>query len=291
MNDKIVDTALYEAEAAEARRRIALTVGEIRHRLDPRTIANEAIDAATERGAELLARGRKAASDNLGAISIAGALVGVVAGARHPRTNRKAPAMTQYDDELGTETGNDRLESVKQTAQQVRETVTQKAQVAREAAGETFASARQHASEAWETARERAADYSERAKAQANRARERATESIDESPLTAVLAGAALGLIIGSLLPRSVRENRTIGPVRDKLASTARSAAKVARSAGEAKLAELGLKEAAKLRFSEIRDGATEVAKSATSAVRGAGKPKAVNGVSKAEDEGPAELA
>ncbi|MBW7946993.1 MAG: hypothetical protein H3C60_11275 [Sphingomonadaceae bacterium] len=280
MNDKPVDTALYEAEAAEARRRIALTLGEIRHRLDPRTIANEAIDAATERGAEIIARGRQAARDNLGAISIAGALAGMMAGARHYRKDRKAPAMTQYDDELGNEApGKDRLESVKQTAQHVRETVTHKAQAAREVAGETLASARQHAGDAY---------YSERAKAQAAKARERTVESVDQNPLTAVLAGAALGAIIGALLPRSSGENRTIGPVRDKLASTARTAAKAARTAGEAKLAELGVKEAAKLRFSEIKEGAAEVAKSATSAVRG--KSKAVNG-SKAEDDSPAELA
>ena len=158
MSDKIVDTALYEADAADARRRIALTVGEIRHRLDPRTIANEAIDAATERGAQLVARGRQAARDNLGAISIVGALAGMMAGARHYRKDRKAPAMSEYEDDFGNEApGKDRLESVKQTAQQVRETVTHKAQAAREAAGETFASARQHANDAWETARERAA--------------------------------------------------------------------------------------------------------------------------------------
>lgn len=289
MKNQPVDTALYEAEAAEARRRIALTVGEIRHRLDPRTIANEAIDAAAERGAEFVARGRQAARDNLGIVSIVGALTGMVVGARHHRKSRKAPAMTQYHDELGNEApGKDRLESVKQTAQHVRETVAHKAQAAREAAGETFASARQHATEAWETARERAADYSERAKEQAAKTRERTAESIDQNPLTAVLAGAALGAIIGALLPRSARENRTIGPVRDKLASTARGAARVARTAGEAKLAELGIKEAAKLRFKEIKDGATEVAKSATSAVRGTAKPA---DASNDDGSGPAELA
>lgn len=289
MKKLIVDTALYEAEAAEARRRISLTVGEIRHRLDPRTIANEAIDAAAERGAELVARGRQAARNNLGAISIVGALAGMAVGVRHQQNRRKAPAMTQYEDELGNDApGKDRLENAKQTAQQVRETVAHKAQAAREAAGETLASARQHANDAWETARERAADYSERAKEQAARARERAAESLDHNPLTAVLAGAALGAIIGALLPRSDRENRTIGPVRDKLASTARGAARVARTAGEAKLAELGIKEAAKLRFSEIKDGAAEVAKSATSAVRSKTKP--VNGTS-AEGESPAEPA
>ncbi|MBB4630518.1 DUF3618 domain-containing protein [Sphingosinicella soli] len=276
MNDNTVDTLLYEAEAAEARRRMALTIGEIRYRLDPRTIASEAIDAATERGAELVARGRRAAHDNLGAISIAGALAGMMVGARHHRKKgRKATAMTQYDDEVGNDMpGKDRLESAKQTAQQVRETVTHKAQAAREAAGEKLASARQHAGEAWDTARERAADYSERAKEQAARARERTVESVDQNPLLAVLAGAALGVIIGALAPRTLRENRAIGPVRDKLASTARGAVKIARSAGEAKLAELGLKEAAKLRFSEIKDGAAEVARSATTAVRG--KAKAV---------------
>lgn len=289
MNDDPVNTALYEAEAAEARRRIALTVGEIRHRLDPRTIANEAIDAAAERGAELVARGRQAARENLGAISIVGALAGMLAGARHNRKSRKAPAMSEYEDDFGNEApGKDRLESVKQTAQQVRETVTHKAQAARDVAGEKLASARQHANDAWETARERAADYSERAKIQAAKARERTVESVEENPITAVLAGAALGAIIGALLPRSSSENRTIGPVRDKLASTARTAARVARTAGEAKLAELGIKEAAKLRFNEIKEGAAEVAKSATTAVRSKGKT--VNGTNP-EDEGSAELA
>ncbi|BBE34966.1 DUF883 family protein [Sphingosinicella microcystinivorans] len=289
MNDDPVNTALYEAEAAEARRRIALTVGEIRHRLDPRTIANEAIDAAAERGAELVARGRQAARENLGAISIVGALAGMLAGARHNRKSRKAPAMSEYEDDFGNEApGKDRLDSVKQTAQQVRETVTHKAQAARDVAGEKLASARQHANDAWETARERAADYSERAKIQAAKARERTVESVEENPITAVLAGAALGAIIGALLPRSSSENRTIGPVRDKLASTARTAARVARTAGEAKLAELGIKEAAKLRFNEIKEGAAEVAKSATTAVRSKGKT--VNGTNP-EDEGPAELA
>lgn len=187
--------------------------------------------------------------------------------------------MSHYEDE--TDFGapaKDRLAGVKQTAQQVRDNVVHTAQVAKDAAGERLASAKQHASEAWETARERTGEYSEKAKEQARLARERTTESIDQNPLTAVLAGAALGAIIGALLPRSERENRAVGPVRDKLASTARGAAHAARVAGEAKLAELGIKEAAKLRFSEIKEGAAEVAKSATSAVRAKTQPKAANG-------------
>ena len=279
MTDLTIDTALYEAEAAEARRRMSLTIGEIRHRLDPRTIADHALDAATERGAQLLARGRQTARENLGAISIVGAIAGMAIGARTNQKTRKAPVMSQYEDESGFDVpAKDRLAGVKQTAQQVRDNVVHTAQAAKEVAGERFASAKQHAGEAWETARERTGEYSEKAKEQARLARERTTESIDQNPLTAVLAGAALGAIIGALLPRSDRENRAVGPVRDKLATTARGAANAARAAGEAKLAELGIKEAAKLRLSELKESATEVAKSATSAVRGKTSPKAANG-------------
>ena len=72
------------------------------------------------------------------------------------------------------------------------------------------------------------------------RARRATADGVDNNPLAAVVGGMALGVLIGSLLPRTRRENELVGPYARDLTSRARDAAEAARLAGVEKLDELG---------------------------------------------------
>ena len=267
MTEPKVDTLAYEAEAAAARQRIASTIGDIQHRLNPKTIANEAMDAALERGAAAARSAGQAVREHTVGLSIVGAVLGVFVGARKLTNNRKSDDMTQYDDEFDAPNGAaGRLAGIKEKAGQVRDTVAFKADAARDYTAEKLTAARQRAGETWETARERAGEYTESAKVQAQRARAKTAEGVDRNPLTAALIGAAAGAIIGALLPRTRRENQALGRTRDDLAEKAKSAARAARDAGQARFDQLGVKEQAKAQFREFKGSASEIARSAKDA-------------------------
>jgi len=89
---------------------------------------------------------------------------------------------------------------------------------------------RQRAIEAYESGRERASD-----------AARRAGDTVGESPLIALGAGAVIGAIFAAMLPTTMRERRLLRPYGNRVTGAARDAADAARRAGSDKLRELGL--------------------------------------------------
>ena len=269
MNTPDLDTSRYEEEARAAKARIADTVGEIRHRLNPRTIATEAMDAALERGAVAARRARDSAAEHVAGITAVGVGVGLLFGAGTHLKRRRTKPMSQYDDEFEDTHGHaDRLSGLKNKAGHVRDTVVEKAGAAREAAAQKLAAAREEVAESWEITRERAGEMAGRARDGARRAREKTSEGIEHNPLTAAFVGAAIGAIVGALLPSTRREDRAVGPARDKLADQARAAARAAREASKTRFEELGIKEQAQAELERLKQNAGDIARKAGEAAR-----------------------
>lgn len=66
-----------------------------------------------------------------------------------------------------------------------------------------------------------------------------ATQRIDNSPLIALGAGAALGAVLGAVLPRSEKEKQLLAPLGAKLADAGTGAIERARETGKQKFDEM----------------------------------------------------
>ena len=66
-----------------------------------------------------------------------------------------------------------------------------------------------------------------------------ASQRIDSSPLIALGAGAALGAVLGAILPRSEKEKELLAPVGMKLADAGTNAIDRARETGKQKFDEM----------------------------------------------------
>ncbi len=98
-------------------------------------------------------------------------------------------------------------------------------------------------------------------------ARERAGDAFDQSPLIAVAGGLAAGALIAALLPRTRTEERLLRPVTDRARETARTAARAAKDAGQARLGELGLTtDRGRDTVRQIIDGAREAVRASADA-------------------------
>lgn len=106
-------------------------------------------------------------------------------------------------------------------------------------------SAREKAFEAYESARRKAAETAQSARDAARKAGERTKDSIDNSPVAAVLGAVALGAFLGALLPASRREADVIGPLGNRVADMGKAAFSAANEAGRETLAGFGVSQAA----------------------------------------------
>jgi len=119
---------------------------------------------------------------------------------------------------------------------------------------------------------EKALDTSKGAAREAVR---RTAEGIDANPLAVLVGGVAIGVLAGTLVPRTEQESKLLGPIGKRINDTASGAAQAARDAGKAELDSLGLnKEAARDQVGKLLDG---VAK-AISTAGAAAAAKAANG-------------
>ncbi len=135
-------------------------------------------------------------------------------------------------------------------------------------------SLRDKAEDAIDGARERAIDAYDSARDSATAAGRKASDQLGEAPLAVLAGGIAAGAILAALLPTSRREKQLLAPVTDSLKDKASAAVEAAKSAGQARLGELGLtRDAGGEAFRSIVDGATDAlkasAKAAATAVRG----------------------
>jgi ElaB/YqjD/DUF883 family membrane-anchored ribosome-binding protein len=90
----------------------------------------------------------------------------------------------------------------------------------------------------------------------AREAARRAAEGIEANPLAVLVGGVAIGVLAGTLVPRTEQEGKLLGPIGKRINDTASGAAQAARDAGKAELDSLGLnKEAARDQVGKLLDG------------------------------------
>ena len=162
---------------------------------------------------------------------------------------------------------------------------------ARAASRERFETARDIASEGTVVAREKMSESKARAAALLGDGREKAAESvaatreaakkaaarseetITNSPLTIVAAGAALGVLVGALLPKSKTEGKFVGGAGRKLNETAKTAYQAAKDASRDQISEMGLSnDNLRNQFKDMFGKAIEAAKTAMAAAQDAVK-------------------
>lgn len=106
----------------------------------------------------------------------------------------------------------------------------------------------------------------------AQTAARRTMEGIEGNPLSVLVGGIAVGVLAGTLLPRTERETEMLGPVGKKLTEGAAAAARAARDAGTAELAAAGIsRDAARQQVGKLLDNVLGAVKTAgEAAARGA---------------------
>ena len=132
------------------------------------------------------------------------------------------------------------------------------------------------ATDAIDGARERAITAYDSARDNAAAAGKKASDQLGEAPLAVIAGGIAAGAILAALLPTSRREKELLAPVTDNIRDKASAAVEAAKTAGQARLDELGLtRDAGGEAVRSIVDGAAEAlkasAKAAATSVRGEG--------------------
>ncbi|ASK87799.1 YqjD family protein [Sphingorhabdus sp. SMR4y] len=162
---------------------------------------------------------------------------------------------------------------------------------ARAASRERLESAREMATESTVAAREKMSESKARAAALLGEGREKAAErvaatrdvakkaaakseeTISNSPLAIVAGGAALGVLIGALLPKSKAEGKYVGGAGRKINETAKTAYQAAKDASRDQISELGLtNDNMREQFKDMFGKAIEAAKTAMAAAQDAVK-------------------
>jgi ElaB/YqjD/DUF883 family membrane-anchored ribosome-binding protein len=140
-------------------------------------------------------------------------------------------------------------------------------------AGEKLDEAREQLRERAQATRAAAAEALESARGKAKEARGATIAGIEDNPVTALVAGIAVGAVIGALLPRSEREREALAPLGAKLNEAARTAAAAAKAAGKETLEELGInKDAASAEIDKLLGAAGKAAGAASQAAMGSVK-------------------
>lgn len=100
---------------------------------------------------------------------------------------------------------------------------------------------REKAQEKLSATKEKISSGRDVAKEAAQKAALKSEEAIERNPLAIIAGGAALGIIIGALLPRSQAEKKYIGAVGHKINDAAHIAFEAAKDASREQISEMGL--------------------------------------------------
>ena len=129
------------------------------------------------------------------------------------------------------------------------------------------ASLRDKAEDVIDGARERAITAYDTARESAAAAGKKAGDQLGEAPLAVIVGGIAAGAILAALLPTSRRERQLLAPVTDNIRDKASAAVEAAKTAGQARLDELGLtRDAGGEAVRSIVDGVAQALKSSAQA-------------------------
>lgn len=108
---------------------------------------------------------------------------------------------------------------------------------------------------------------------QAALAARKTADSIEGNPMSVLVGGLALGVILGSLLPRTARETKALGGIGKQVSHGATTALKAAREAGKAELISAGLdKSGAREQIGRVLASLGQAASKATEAAKAATK-------------------
>lgn len=135
-------------------------------------------------------------------------------------------------------------------------------------------SARNKARNAVDAGKSAAGKTIETSKRISKTAKNKGSETIEASPLAIVAGGVAIGAIVAALLPRTERENKVLGGTGRTINKTAKAAAKAAKTAGAARMAEVGLNsETLRGQAKDIIQKSIDTAKTASKAAKDTVKP------------------
>jgi ElaB/YqjD/DUF883 family membrane-anchored ribosome-binding protein len=134
----------------------------------------------------------------------------------------------------------------------------------RDKVGTAYTKSKSKAGDAVKTGKAKANDAAKVTRATAQKAAEKTAQSVDRNPIAAVLGGLAIGVIAAALLPRTTREDKSMGKMGKNVRAQAAQAAKAAKTNAKDTLDNLGVNsEAAR---SQIRDLASKLGKAVASA-------------------------
>lgn len=169
------------------------------------------------------------------------------------------------------------MTKIADNAKKASEFASEKIEAARGAAETALASGKAKAKVAYSASRERAGKAYSSAQQGVKRAGTKAGQQLDDNPLAFLVGGIALGALIGSLLPRTQQETRTLGATGRKINKAAGNAAQAAKAAGKKKLDALGIsKEAAKQQAQSLLKSVSAAANEAgNAAAKAVAKPTA----------------
>ena len=232
-----------EREAEATRARIAATLGELRTRISPGQMLDEAIDYARDgSGADLVRNLGRQAADNPMPVALLGAGLAWLMLAQRKAKDGTSVRATKGDGSVAmTEPASlndmyDRTNRTTAMASKIEKTtrrVSRKAEAATDKASEAATNVYERAGDMMDRAREttsetygRARDAMERSMSSAKEGTRSLTRFMQEEPLVVAGLGIALGALVGALLPATEIENRAMGEASDQLKRDAREAAR-----------------------------------------------------------------
>ena len=225
-----------EREAEATRARIAATLAELRVRISPGHMLDEAIDYARDgNGADMVRNLGRQATDNPLPVALLGAgLAWLMLARRKSRDGRAVRTTKGVGWVATTEPARlnemyDRTNRTSAMASKMDKTtrrVSRKAEDATDTASEAATSAYGRATDMMDRARETTTETYGRARDAAMEGTRGLTKFMQEEPLVVAGLGIALGALVGALLPSTEVENRTMGEASDQLKRDARAVAR-----------------------------------------------------------------
>jgi hypothetical protein len=221
--------AEIEREVERSRARLTGTVEELKGRVSPGQVAEQAMDwLRGSGGREFLGNMGSAMRDNPMPVLLVAAGIGwlALAGGRGATTGQRIgryPGESYPPDEYaGTTSGiTGRAGEAASSLREGAGSVAARAGNTLGAAADTGRRAARRAGDALHAASETASDLGTRAARTGSAAREGIAETLERQPLLLGALGLALGAALGALLPGSEAEDRLLGETRDRVASQA----------------------------------------------------------------------
>ncbi|NJR77079.1 hypothetical protein [Sphingomonas corticis] len=122
----------------------------------------------------------------------------------------------------------------------------------------------------------RVRDGVDNVKEKAREAARQASSAVETNPLGVLIGGAAVGAIVGAVLPRSQKEKDLLAPLGKRVGATAAAAFAAAKETGRSELDNLGLsKGAAKDQARSLLSNVAKAAGNAGKAAVNAGREQA----------------